>query len=148
MTEQPFPDELPPYGRSDPTASCRYCPQPVKPEDDPMVWIDHMHWAHAACFERHHTPNPDALAEAEEGLRSSLEQGCAPHVDDVAVLLAEFDRLRLVEQAATALVEHWTEPAWRNALAYERSHAPDGTVPARMVELIGALVAAVHGEMR
>lgn len=91
------PGDLPPYGRSDPAASCRYCPQPVKPEDDPMVWIDHMNWAHAACFEQHHTPSPDELAEAVDWMRAHMSEtpyavGGETDARELWLVMAEFDR--------------------------------------------------------
>ena len=56
----------------------------------------------------------DELAEAERIVRA-LHYGSAvmsPEFEALAVYGAEFDRLRLVEQAATALVEQvWDEEA-------------------------------------
>jgi hypothetical protein len=58
-------------------------------------------------------PSPDELAEAERALRSVASSVSSPtpgemDAREVWLIMAEFDRLRLVEQAATALVEHWT----------------------------------------
>jgi hypothetical protein len=86
-------------------------------------------------------PSPDELAEAERHLRVHLEraQGAeAFFLEPVRIVMAEYDRLKAVEQAATALVDHWD-----NA----RSVQPTGTdYTGRNFQLLNALAAAVRGE--
>jgi hypothetical protein len=48
-----------------------------------------------------------------------------------------------VLQAATALVEHWRNPAWAHGIEFERDCAP-GSVKARTVELTDALAERVE----
>jgi hypothetical protein len=78
----------------------------------------------------------DKLAEAERRARLLRETDGA-HWVGLPPILDELDRLRPVEQAATALVEHWEvvdHSSWDDLDHFE--------------DLLDALAAAVHGETK
>jgi hypothetical protein len=86
-------------------------------------------------------PSPDELADALQVLDSNIKYAPGGRYAEVArVVTAELGRLRLVEQAASALVEHW-----------ERLHPHDVETVRQvtlgtLVTLVDALAAAVRGE--
>lgn len=83
--------------------------------------------------------SPDELAEAERRLNAQPAMCCRGPAW-LAARVSEFDRLRLVEQAATALVEHW------DRLHHHDVETVRQVTLGTLVTLVDALAAAVRGE--
>jgi hypothetical protein len=91
--------------------------------------------------------SPDDLAEALATVRTAIWMGEVPAVDaSLPVVMAEFDRLRLVEQAATTLLARCDQID--AGTAYNNERFPDRPLELALstAEVRIALAAAVRTE--
>jgi hypothetical protein len=131
VTEQPSPDDLAEAEQALERARLRNAP--VRDVENALTSADMK--AMLRPFTPS-SPSPDDVASAERVVRDIAAGPQYVSGSPLCVLLREFDRLRLVEQAATALVEEWE--AIRNPA--------DKLVWTIAEQLTERLASAVHGE--